>query len=61
MNTQNKSLISTLSKVETTQLTTLVKETIAFVNKEAKPFTAADLWNVQRQKRGFVQRRYNAA
>ncbi len=61
MNTQNNSLISTLSKAETTQLTTVVNETIAFVTKETKPFTAAELWNVQRQKRSFVQRRYNAA
>jgi len=61
MNTQNKSLISTLSKAETAQLTTVVNETIAFVTKETKSFTAADLWNVQRQKRSFVQRRYNAA
>ena len=56
MNTQNKSLLSNLSKADTAQLTTIVSETIALVAKETKNFTAADLWN-----RSFVQRRYNAA
>ncbi len=61
MNTQTKSSISTLSKADSTHLTTVVNETIAFVSKEIKSFTAADLWNIQRQKRSFVPRRYNAA
>lgn len=61
MNTQNKNLITLLSKEATTQLTTIVSETLAFESKEVKTFTAADLWNIQRQKKGFTQRRYNAA
>ena len=58
MTTQNKSLFTTMSKAETKELTTIVKETLAFgvVNQE-KHFTAADLWNIQRQKRSIGQRR----
>lgn len=58
MNTQNKSLFTAMSKNETKELTTIVKETLAFgvVNHE-KHFTAADLWNIQRQKRSLGQRR----
>lgn len=58
MNTQNKSLFTAMSKNETKELTTIVKETLAFgvVNNE-KHFTAADLWNIQRQKRSLGLRR----
>jgi hypothetical protein len=61
MNTQNKSLFTSISKSETKELTTIVKETLAFgvVNQE-KHFTAADLWNIQRQKRSVSQRRHFA-
>ncbi len=61
MNTQNTNLFSAISKEETIQLTTVVAETIALVTSEKKSFTAANLWNIQRQRRSFVQRRYNAA
>jgi hypothetical protein len=58
MNTQTKSLFTSMSKNETKELTTIVKETLAFgvVNQE-KHFTAADLWNIQRQKRSVGHRR----
>ena len=59
MNTQNKSLFTAMSKNETKELTTIVKETLAFgvVNHE-KHFTAADLWNIQRQKRSVARRNF---
>lgn len=57
MNTQNKSLFTAISKSETKELTTIVKETLAFGVNVEKHFTAADLWNIQRQKRSIVQRR----
>ncbi len=59
MNTQNKSLFTAMSKTETKELTTIVKETLAFgvVNQE-KHFTAADLWNIQRQKRSVGRRNF---
>ncbi len=42
------------------KLTSIVPETIATVVPAAtkKQFSAADLWNIQRQKRSFVQRRF---
>ncbi len=61
MKTQNTNLFTAISKAETAQLTSILAETLATVNKETKSFTAADLWNIQRQKRSFVQRRSNAA
>ena len=61
MTTQNKSLFTTMSKAETKELTTIVKETLALgVVTQEKHFTAADLWNIQRQKRSIGQRRYFA-
>jgi hypothetical protein len=62
MNTINKSLFTSISKTEKEQLTTVVKETIAFdaVQVQTKHFTAADLWNIQRQKRSILQRKHYA-
>jgi hypothetical protein len=60
MNTQNKDLFTAISKSETKQLTTVVKETLAFGLNQEKHFTAADLWNIQRQKRSIVSRRHCA-
>jgi hypothetical protein len=60
MNTQNNNLLNTLTKAETTQLTTIVEETLALGMNQHKPFTAAELWNIQRRRRSFVQRRFNA-
>ncbi len=60
MNTQNNNLLNTLTKVETTELTTIVEETLALGMHQHKPFTAAELWNIQRRRRSFVQRRFNA-
>jgi len=60
MNTQNKDLFKAISKNETKELTAVVKETLAFGITQEKHFTAADLWNIQRQKRSVVSRRHFA-
>jgi len=60
MNTQNNKAFATNAATETENLTILVNETLTLVNPEKKAFTAADLWNIQRQKRSIVQRRYYA-
>jgi hypothetical protein len=60
MNTHNNKLLNTLTKEETAKLTSVVDETLALGMGQHKPFTAADLWNIQRRRRSFVQRRFNA-
>jgi hypothetical protein len=60
MNTQNIHLLNTLTKAETSKLTTIVSETLALGMHPHKAFTAAELWNIQRRRRSFVQRRFNA-
>jgi hypothetical protein len=60
MNTQLNNLFATISKSETEKLTTIVDETIAVVTHPQKAFTAADLWNIQRQKKTYVRRSYLA-
>ena len=60
MNTQNNNLLKKMTKEETTQLTTIVEETLALGMNQHKPFTAAELWNIQRRRRSFVQRRFTA-
>ena len=57
-----KQLTSLLSELRTEQLellTTLVKETLAtsYSLPKSKTFTAAELWNIQRQGKSRVQRR----
>ncbi|MCP9753329.1 hypothetical protein [Ferruginibacter sp. HRS2-29] len=49
-----------LTATELTQLTSVVAETLA-TNVQAQPkkiFTAANLWNVQNQRRVFATRRF---
>jgi hypothetical protein len=60
MNTQLKSLFTSISKTETTKLITVVNETLAFGLVKEKPFTTADLWNIQRQRKSSLQRRHYA-
>ena len=60
MNTQHNNLFVTLSKKETTKVTTVVNETLATGMQHSKPFTAADLWNIQRQRKSSLQRRHIA-
>jgi len=61
MNTNNTNLFTRISDAESTSLTTVVTETLAFEINKKKTFTAAELWNIQRQKKSFVQRRFNNA
>ncbi len=60
MNTTNTNLFTTISKAETKNLTTVVDEALASILNSHKPFTAAEMWSIQRRKRSFVQRRFNA-
>lgn len=59
MKTQLTNLFSQISKTEVENLTTQVKETLAMgdTQNSSKIFSAAELWNIQRQRRTFVQRR----
>ena len=60
MKKQSNTLFAQLGENEVTNLTSIVRETLAFGLTAAAPkkvFTAAELWNIQRQKRNFVQRR----
>jgi hypothetical protein len=53
-------LLVQLTSTELTQLTTQVAETLA-TNVHAQPkkiFTAANLWNIQKQRRIFITRRF---
>lgn len=58
MNAQLNNLFKVISKSETEKLTTMVNETVAVVEHPEKAFTAADLWNIQRQKKTTVRRGY---
>jgi hypothetical protein len=60
MNTPNNNLFTVISKTETAKLTTVVNETLAFGLVKEKSFTAADLWNIQRQRKSILQRRHYA-
>ena len=61
MKKQSNTLFTGISKEQVENLTTIVKETIVagYNQAQAKLFTAADLWNIQRQKKGFSQRRFS--
>lgn len=59
MNTQSTTLFTQLSKEHLQDLTTEVKETLATVTTHVKTFSAADMWNIQRQRKSFLRtRRY---
>ena len=51
---------SNLGKEEVERLTSIVTEVIAVPVKKiiSKNFSVADLWNIQKQRRSFVQRRF---
>jgi hypothetical protein len=61
MKKQSNILFNGISKEQVENLTTIVKETIVagYTQAQTKLFTAADLWNIQRQKKGFGQRRFS--
>lgn len=47
-------LLTTLNTQEVKDLTTTVKEILALnISSHKKIFTAADLWNIQKNKRSF--------
>ncbi len=61
MKKQSTTLFARLGENAVSNLTTIVKETLAVdFNMPApkKVFSAADLWNIQRQKKALVQRRF---
>ncbi|MEP7110124.1 MAG: hypothetical protein ABI760_19165 [Ferruginibacter sp.] len=60
MKKQSNMLFVKFGKDALANLTMEVKETLAagFKLPGQKAFTAADLWNIQRQRRSMVQRRF---
>ena len=60
MKKQSSISFASLGKQHLADLTTEVKETLAMdINFAAtKKFTAAEVWNIQRQKRARVKRRF---
>ncbi|MCW3091930.1 MAG: hypothetical protein JWP81_2999 [Ferruginibacter sp.] len=60
MKKQSNMLFTSLSNRDMANLTKEVEETIAFglISSRPKVFTAAELWNVQRQKKPIPQRRF---
>ncbi|MEO6548748.1 MAG: hypothetical protein ABIN94_12135 [Ferruginibacter sp.] len=61
MKKQINTLFASISAATLKDLTTDVKETIAngFNHPVKKKFTAADLWNIQRQKRSTAIRNFS--
>lgn len=61
MKRQSNTLFQTISSGLLENLTKVVKETLATsINQpQSKIFTAADLWNIQRQGKRRVQRRFS--
>ena len=61
MKKQSTSLFTQISTNQFEYLTTIVNETLAteFSNTKDKKFTAADLWNIQRQGKRRIQRRFS--
>ncbi len=61
MKKQSYVLFATLSTEDIANLTIEIKETIVFglIKPAPKVFTNAQLWNIQRQVKTKLQRRYN--
>ncbi|MEP6750183.1 MAG: hypothetical protein ABJB86_20760 [Bacteroidota bacterium] len=61
MKTQSTNFFSAISNAQMMSLTAEVKETIAFdfAQRNPKILSAADVWNIQRNKRSRVQRRFS--
>jgi hypothetical protein len=61
MKKQSETLFTQISNQQVNNLTTIVKETLAtgISMVPGKTFSAADLWNIQRQKKSMLQRRYS--
>lgn len=61
MKKQSNNLFATISSEEAASLTSIVNETLATSCNQSngKIFTAADLWNIQRQGKSAIQRRHS--
>lgn len=61
MKKQSDNLFETISSEQLTSLKSVVNETIVTGLNQAnnKTFTAADLWNIQRQGKSCMQRRHS--
>jgi hypothetical protein len=61
MKRQSNNLFALISTEQVKNLTSVVKETLAidFNYSKNKTFTAADLWNIQRQGKSRIQRRFS--
>ena len=59
MKTQLTNLFNQISKTQVENLTMEIKETLAlgYNHNIAKTFSAAELWNIQRQRKNITQRR----
>jgi len=59
MKTQLKNLFNQISKKQVENLTMEVKETLVMGYNQArsKTFSAAELWNIQRQRKSLNQRK----
>ena len=57
MKKQTTNQVLQMSKEQTEKLTTVVKETLALRLTQAKIFSSADLWNIQRRSRTIINSR----
>ena len=58
MKKQSTNQFSQTRKEQTEILTTVVSETLATGFNQAKTFSTADLWNIQRKRRTMMIRKY---
>ena len=60
MKTQSANFFNEISKAQMVSLTSEVKETLALdhIEKNGRIFSAVDVWNIQRQKKSRIQRRF---
>lgn len=60
MKTQTN-FFAAISQENLNNLTTVVNETLAvhLIEKNSKKLSVADVWNIQRTRRHFVQRRFS--
>jgi hypothetical protein len=61
MKKHSNTLFTNLTSQQLDSLTTVIAETIATgdVPTQQRTFTAAELWNIQRQKRSLTTRRFS--
>ena len=60
MKKQSENNFARISKENVTELTTVVKETLALNLIPVRTFRAVDLWNIQRRSKTMVYRRHFA-